>query len=102
MPHDASFQPDQKQLAESAELLKALAHPVRLCIVQGLLACGGCNVTHIRQCLSLPQSTVSQQLARLRRAGIVVGERRGLEVCYRVTNDVAAAVVRTLTKDATG
>lgn len=44
-----------------AELLKALAHPVRLCIVKGLMD-KKCNVTHMQDCLELPQSTISQHI----------------------------------------
>ena len=67
-----------------AEQLKALAHPVRLCIVKGLLETGGCNVSHMQSCLDAPQSTVSQHLQKLRSAGIIRGRRNGLEVTYSV------------------
>ncbi|HYE08801.1 MAG TPA: metalloregulator ArsR/SmtB family transcription factor, partial [Patescibacteria group bacterium] len=46
---------------DKAELLKVLAHPVRLCIVRGLMD-KECNVSHMQECLELPQSTVSQHL----------------------------------------
>ncbi len=87
---------DLKKYREHAEFLKALAHPARLCIVSGLMREEGCNVNRIRECLGLPQSTVSQQLAVLRAAGIVEGERHGTEVCYRVIDDRAKRVVRLL------
>ena len=46
---------DAKKLNEKAELLKVLAHPVRLCIVKGLLENGGCcNVTYMQNCLNAP------------------------------------------------
>lgn len=70
----------------AANILKALAHPVRLCIVKGLLDSGNCNVTYIQQCLDLPQSTVSQHLQKLRSLGIVETNRNGLEVIYTVSN----------------
>ena len=71
---------------DDAEMLKVLGHPVRLCIVEGLLN-GGCNVSKIQECMSLPQSTISQHLAALRNKGIVKGERHGTEICYRVANE---------------
>jgi DNA-binding transcriptional ArsR family regulator len=71
---------------EMAELLKVLAHPVRLCIIKGLIANGECNVSHMQNCLGVPQSTVSQHLHRLRSAGIVQGVRNGLEINYKVRN----------------
>lgn len=72
--------------SEKAELLKVLAHPVRLCIVKGLMS-QECNVTHMQECLELPQSTVSQHLSVLRSRGIIKGTRTGLEVKYSIANE---------------
>ena len=77
---------EDQELSRVAEMLKALAHPVRLCIVRGLWQSGGCNVAHMQQCLEAPQSTISQHLAKLRAVGIIEGERNGLEVIYRLKN----------------
>ncbi|MGC5772226.1 ArsR/SmtB family transcription factor [Paenibacillus pabuli] len=73
---------DLKQFDEPANLLKALSHPIRLCIVRGLMRKKKCNVSYMQECLDLPQSTVSQHLQKLRSAGIVATERNGLEVNY--------------------
>lgn len=81
---------------ENAELLKVLAHPVRLCIVNGLIKNGGCNVSHMQNCLGMPQSTISQHLQKLRTAGIIEGERNGLEVSYRICNDKAKKIIEVL------
>lgn len=85
-----------KELEDISELLKVLAHPVRLCIVRGLLSNGGCNVSHMQNCLDMPQSTVSQHLQKLRAAGVVEGERKGLEIIYKVVDDRAARIVELL------
>lgn len=71
---------------EVAELLKVLAHPVRLCIVNRLLEMGECNVTTMHTCLNTPQSTISQHLQKLRSAGIVEYRRNGLEIYYKIKN----------------
>jgi predicted transcriptional regulator len=84
-----------KEFEKHAELLKALAHPVRLCIVRGLME-NECNVTRIQNCLNLPQSTVSQQLGVLKNKGIIRGQRKGLEICYSVVDEEAKAIVRLL------
>lgn len=81
---------------EKSELLKVMAHPVRLCIIRGLMAQGGCNVSHIQSCLDLPQSTISQHLAKLRSVGIIEGKRYGLEVHYSVVNEDARKVILSL------
>lgn len=79
-----------------AELLKVLAHPMRLCIVRGLLNEGSCNVTGIQECLRIPQSTISQHLAKLRAAGVIAGTRDGVEVHYAVVSQEAERLVRAL------
>lgn len=81
---------------EAAELLKVLAHPVRLCIVSGLLESGECNVSYMQSCLNAPQSTISQHLQKLKAAGIIEGKRSGLEVFYRVCSDKAAELIKVL------
>ena len=78
---------DKKILQENAEILKAIAHPVRLCIVRRLWREGSCNVTAMQGCLDMPQSTVSQHLGKLRQAGIIEGEHRGLEVFYSLKDE---------------
>lgn len=77
-------------------MLKALAHPVRLCIVKGLLQKENCNVTYIQECLNLPQSTVSQHLQKLRSMGIVETERCGLEIKYHVANEKVKQLITIL------
>jgi DNA-binding transcriptional ArsR family regulator len=80
---------------KKADILKALAHPQRLCIVKGLLD-KKCNVSKIQECLNIPQSTVSQHLAKLKSAGIIDGERCGNEICYSVVNNETAAIIKIL------
>ncbi|AZV57123.1 metalloregulator ArsR/SmtB family transcription factor [Clostridium sp. AWRP] len=87
-----------KEYANTAELLKVLAHPIRLCIVRGLLDKGCCNVTHMQNCLQIPQSTLSQHLQKLRTAGIIEGTRNGLEVNYNVCNKTAIDLIHVLFK----
>jgi ArsR family transcriptional regulator len=57
-----------------AEMLKALAHPIRLRIV-GLLCQGKEHVTGLSERLGTPQAVVSQQLRILRMKGLVLVER---------------------------
>ena len=80
---------------QKSELIKAIAHPVRLCIVKGLIE-NQCNVTHMQQCLNIPQSTVSQHLSKLKAAGIIKGERKGVEICYRVVNQEVIKIIGVL------
>jgi ArsR family transcriptional regulator len=86
----------QQQFTEYAEMLKVLAHPVRLCIVKGLIEKGQCNVSHMQNCLDVPQSTVSQHLQKLRGAGIIQGVRSGLEINYKVCDQKVVQLVALL------
>lgn len=87
---------DMDQLQRQADLLKVIAHPVRLCIVRGLWRNGCCNVTHMQNCLDTPQSTVSQHLSRLRQSGIIEGERHGLEITYRLKDERVKKILASL------
>jgi len=66
-----------------AEILKALGHPVRLQIIQALTDKSWC-VCELAEELDVRQPYLSQQLAYLRRAGIVSGTKDGLRVQYGV------------------
>jgi ArsR family transcriptional regulator len=82
--------------ADKAEWLKVLAHPVRLCILHGLLDKGECNVSYMQECLALPQSTVSQHLQKLRAAKIITSKRNGLEMIYKISDDKLSTVLNAL------
>jgi ArsR family transcriptional regulator len=81
---------------EEAELLKVIGHPVRLCIVYGLIKKGTCNVSTMHTCLEMPQSTVSQHLSKLKQAKIVTVERIGLEMFYSVKNPTVIKLMEAL------
>lgn len=81
---------------KQAEILKALGHPVRLCIINGLLATQGCTVSHIQGCLNIPQSTISQHIAKLKANGIIEGKRQGIEIVYTVVDPLAIKIVQNI------
>ncbi len=85
---------DKERLRELAEKLKVIAHPVWLCIVRGLWRRGCSNVTFMQECLDIPQSTVSQHLGKLRQAGIIQGERNGLEICYSLKDPLIEEILK--------
>ncbi|MGE5560681.1 MAG: ArsR/SmtB family transcription factor [Chloroflexota bacterium] len=95
-----NYQRDAEALTLAAETLKAMAHPVRLCILRGLMQQGACNVTKMQSCLGMPQSTVSQHLAKLRTAGLIAGERQGTEVIYRIKSPIVEEIIRAALRSA--
>ena len=66
-----------------ARVMKALAHPTRLFMVDELSRGERC-VCELTDMVGADVSTVSKHLAVLKRAGIVIDERRGQQVFYRL------------------
>ena len=66
---------------EKAKLLKLLAHPMRLQILDLVRRSDEC-VCHLSAVLDKPQPYVSQQLAILREAGLIVDRKEGTNVFY--------------------
>lgn len=83
---------NEKILEMKAGILSAMAHPLRLKIIEKLRQ-GPCCVCKIIPCVGGEQSNVSHHLSILKRAGILVSEKRGLEVWYEVTDPVIFEVV---------
>lgn len=75
-----------KQADELARLAKALAHPVRVRIVE-ILQRRSCVCGDLVDELPLAQTTVWQHLRTLKEAGVVKGEIDGPNVCYSLDTD---------------
>lgn len=71
-----------KQLVRSANVAKALGHPVRLGILKLLAARDTCFCGDITELIPLAQSTVSQHLKALKEVGLIKGEVSGVRTCY--------------------
>src|SRR3974390_1281498 len=80
---------------EASEFLKALAHESRLMILCDLLR-GERSVGELEELLGLRQSTVSQQLARLRLEGLVAARRDGKTIYYSIASDKVRSVIGVL------
>ena len=75
-----------QQLADfKAEFFKALAHPIRIGIVDCLRG-GEKGVNELSEALQLEPANVSQQLAVLRIRNIVTGRKSGSSVFYSVSD----------------
>ncbi len=92
------MQINTQQNIEYAEMLKALGHPARLCIVKNLIKKGGFTVSYMQTCTGSPQSTLSQHIAKLRALKIITGTRNGKEINYKVTNDLVKSIINVLYK----
>jgi ArsR family transcriptional regulator len=76
-------------------MLKALAHPTRIKILEMLREGEKC-VCEMLPFLHLEQPNVSQHLAILRNSGIVEAEKRGPSVFYRLKNEKLAQILALL------
>jgi ArsR family transcriptional regulator len=86
---------------DESELLKALAHPMRMQIIELLLSglpIEGCSVNSIQKKMGIPQPTISQHLQILRNKGIIDGSKKGVEVCYKVIDKRVAIILQILKK----
>jgi len=76
-------------------ILKALAHPARLKMAEGLMRCE-CNVDKMVRSLKIPQSTASQHLAILKSRNIVKVRKDGVRTCYRVIDPKVKKIIKIL------
>ncbi|HHH50345.1 MAG TPA: transcriptional regulator [Saprospiraceae bacterium] len=75
---------DSEKLKVSSEILRALAHPLRLKILEFIDKNKIINVNKIYNTLKLEQSITSQHLRILRLAGIVTTKRDGKFIHYGI------------------
>ncbi|MCG8334005.1 MAG: metalloregulator ArsR/SmtB family transcription factor [Proteobacteria bacterium] len=74
---------DKTRYEEQAKIIKALAHPSRLMIVDELNKEKRC-VADLTQMVGVDTSTVSKHLSVLKNAGLVVDERQGTTIYYHL------------------
>ena len=73
------FTDEQNRLAT---MIKALAHPARIAILQHLIKTNACICGSIVEELGLAQATISQHLKELKNVGLIQGTIEGVSVCY--------------------
>ncbi|MED4641634.1 metalloregulator ArsR/SmtB family transcription factor [Bacillus cereus] len=77
---------------EDVEILKIMAHPIRLRIVNELSKHNTFNVSQLTKILEVPQSSVSQHLSKMK-GKVLKAERKGLEIYYSIRNNKATQIV---------
>lgn len=65
-----------------ATMLKAMAHPARIAILQHIINANACICGDLVEELGLAQATISQHLKELKNAGLIQGTIEGVSVCY--------------------
>ena len=73
---------DAKMLDNAASMLRAIAHPMRIAIINYLDEGKRLTVTEIHQCLNIEQSTASHHLGILKDNGVLECQREGKNTFY--------------------
>lgn len=71
-----------------ASMMKALAHPARIAIIQQLIKSKACICGDLVDELGLAQATISQHLKELKNAGLIKGTIEGTSVCYCIDGKI--------------
>lgn len=79
MIHPQGFEAQDNKLSRYS---RALGHPARVLIIRTIAEAETCICGEIVEKLPLAQSTVSQHLKELRRAGLITAEVAGPKTCY--------------------
>ena len=85
---------NDEQLQESSEVLRALAHPLRMKILEFIDKHKTINVNKIYNSMKLEQSITSQHLKILRTSNIVHTERDGKFIHYSVNYPKLSSVLK--------
>jgi DNA-binding transcriptional ArsR family regulator len=86
------------ETTHAAEMLKALAHPMRLAIVGLISENKICTVSEIQEALGIEQAVVSQQLSILKSRDVLVCERDGKNSVYSLKYPCVSGILNCLKK----
>lgn len=85
--------PDEQTLRQTAEFFKLLGDPTRCKLICALLHRELC-VCDLANVLSMTKSSISHQLSKMRRLGVVKCRRAGKEVYYSLDDDHVEDLLR--------
>lgn len=85
---------DSSKLRKCADMLKAIAHPIRMSILDLLDDGRRLTVTEIYERLELEQAVASHHLGILRDKGLVVGDREGKNTYYSLCQAEVTKVIQ--------
>ena len=86
------------QLEKAANMLKAIAHPMRIAIINLLEDGKHLTVTEIQEMVDIEQSTTSHHLGILKDKGILTSKREGKNTYYYLKHDTLSSIVQCISK----
>lgn len=89
---------DYKKLDNAAAMLKAMAHPVRIAILDLLEGEKSMSVTEIHAALGIEQAVASHHLGILRNKGVLNCRREGKNSFYSLENQLLSRIIECIEK----
>lgn len=87
-----------EQLEQAASMLKAIAHPMRIAIINFLEDGKHLTVTEIHELLKIEQSTTSHHLGILKDKGVLASKREGKNTYYYLKHENLSNIVDCVSK----
>src|SRR6056297_3542077 len=87
-----------EQLDKAANMLKAIAHPMRIAILKHLDEGKRLTVTEIHELLNIEQSTTSHHLGILKDKGVLTSQREGKNTYYYLKDNSLSNIVHCVGK----
>ena len=84
---------DAERLETAAQMLKAIAHPIRIAILKHLEGGKKLTVTEIYELLGIEQSTTSHHLGILKDKGVLCSRREGKNISYYLKHDILSQII---------
>ncbi len=81
------------KLEESAGILKAIAHPMRIAILDLLNKNKSLSVTEIYEHIGIEQAVASHHLGLLKNKGVLSSYREGKNIYYSLKNEKLGALI---------
>ena len=89
---------DIDRLEMTANMLKAMAHPMRIAILKHLEDGKKLTVTEIHELLGIEQSTTSHHLGILKDKGVLCSKREGKNTFYYLKHDTLSQIIDCLNR----
>jgi ArsR family transcriptional regulator, virulence genes transcriptional regulator len=89
---------DIDKLEGAANMLKAIAHPMRIAILSFLEDGNKLTVTEIHERLQIEQSTTSHHLGILKDKGVLISKREGKNTYYSLKHESLSKIIDCLSR----
>ncbi len=87
-----------EKLENASEMLKAIAHPMRIAIVDMLSDNKSLTVTEIHEALNIEQAVASHHLSIMKNKGVLISERNGKNSYYKLKHPRLSQIVSCIDK----